>query len=90
MEDYYSQVMTDDLGAYLIIRVDDIAIRRAGAEDVVIGPSLSDWFWDRVAAFGGTDPRPQARPDEAPPTTGITPVQVPGRTPSQDPAQDPA
>lgn len=59
LDDYYVQVMTDDDGGYLISRMNGVTIRRAGAEDVVVADSLTDWFWERVAAFGGRDPRPR-------------------------------
>lgn len=58
LSEHYSQVMTDDDGGYLIVTLENVAIRRAGSEDAVVAPSLSDWVWDRVAAFGGADPRP--------------------------------
>lgn len=55
----YSQLMTDDAGGYLIeVAMGRLAIRRAGAEDVVVAGSLKDFVWDRVAAWGGKDPRP--------------------------------
>lgn len=66
LSDYYSQVMTDDKGGYLIVTLENVVIRRAGADDVVVAPSLASWFWDRVAAFGGRDPRPLAPQDAVP------------------------
>ncbi len=59
--DYYSQVMTDDRGGYLLATLGPVVIRRAGVDDEVVAPGLADWFWDRVAAFGGRDPRPDHR-----------------------------
>lgn len=58
LQEYFTQVMTDDQGGYLITTLDDVRVRRSGAEDVVVAPSLAAWFWERVAAFGGRDPRP--------------------------------
>lgn len=57
-----SQVMTDDAGGCLIeLMSRQLVIRRSGADDVVVAPSLAAWVWDRVAAFGGRDPRPHAK-----------------------------
>lgn len=58
ISDYYAQVMTDDRGAYLIATMDDVRVRRIGADDEVVAASLAELFWDRVAAFGGRNPRP--------------------------------
>ncbi|WP_200950096.1 MULTISPECIES: tetratricopeptide repeat protein [unclassified Nocardioides] len=66
--EYFSQVMTDDNGGYLIATIDSVVVRRAGVDDVTVAPKLADWFWDRVAAFGGRDPRPLARPEAGPST----------------------
>lgn len=66
LSDYYAQVMTDDRGGYLIATLQHLALRRAGAEDVVVAASVAAWFWDRVAAFGGRDPRPMAQRDSEP------------------------
>lgn len=57
VEAYYVQVMTDDKGGYLIGTLSDAVIRRPGEPDEVVAPSVADWFWDRVAAFGGNDAR---------------------------------
>lgn len=63
LEDYYSQVMTDDRGAYLFLTAQDTVVRRRrGDDDVVVAPNLAAWFWDRVTAFGGRDPRPARVP----------------------------
>lgn len=59
ISDYYVQIMTDDTGGYVIATLDSVVIRRSGADDVVLAPSLAAWFWDRVSAFGGRDPRPR-------------------------------
>lgn len=64
ISDYYSQVMTDDAGGYLIVTATDVVIRRPGIPDTVVASRLSDWFWDRVLAFGGRDPRPARRRTE--------------------------
>ena len=55
--DYYVQVMTDDAGGYFIGTISDALVRRPGLPDEVVAPSLADWFWDRVVAFGGKDAR---------------------------------
>ncbi|MEV0644036.1 hypothetical protein AB0I28_02110 [Phytomonospora sp. NPDC050363] len=61
VSDNYSQVMTDDAGGYLIeLMTGRVVIRRSGAEDEPVAESLAAWFWDRVAAFGGHNPRPHA------------------------------
>lgn len=58
--DYLAVVMTDDAGTYLITGHGGrlFARGRDGAPDQEIAPSLADWLWDRVAAFGGVDRRP--------------------------------
>lgn len=57
--DYYTQLFTDEAGAYLIEGTAGRLYRRTpGQDDVEIAPSLADWLWDRVVAFGGRDPRP--------------------------------
>lgn len=64
LADEYHQVMTDDAGGYVIEKAGGhLAVRRAGAEDEPFADSLKDWVWDRVAAFGGRDPRPVRRRD---------------------------
>lgn len=56
---YYSVIATDDAGTVFFTGVAQrLYARRAGREDRLIAPSLADWAWDRVAAFGGRDPRP--------------------------------
>lgn len=57
---YYLQVLTDDVGSYLIEGPRGALYRRSADGDVEIAPSVADWFWDRVADFGGADPRPAA------------------------------
>ncbi|MGD7732393.1 tetratricopeptide repeat protein [Propionibacteriaceae bacterium G57] len=59
-ESYFSQLLTDDAGAYLIEGPHGCLYRRGPEGDVELAPSASDWFWDRVVAFGGADPRPVA------------------------------
>ncbi len=59
--EYYTQLFTDDAGAYLIEGSRGRLYRRgAGEPDREVAPSLADWVWDRVVAFGGADPRPGA------------------------------
>lgn len=57
--------MTDHAGGYLIATLENVVIRRAGADHEPVAPSRSAWFWDRVAAFGGCDPRSLAPQDVA-------------------------
>lgn len=55
----WEQVMTDDAGAYLVaVAFGALVKRRPGQPDEPVAPSLADWVWDRVAGFGGRDPRP--------------------------------
>ncbi len=57
-----TQVMTDDRGGYLVaLGGGRVVLRRDGVDDVAVAPSLTDFFWDRAAAWGGRDPRPPAR-----------------------------
>lgn len=57
--EYYTQVLTDDAGAYLIEGWGGRLYRRGpGTADVEVALSLADWLWGRVAAFGGDDRRP--------------------------------
>ncbi|MGO1921596.1 MAG: hypothetical protein ACTH07_09535, partial [Microbacterium sp.] len=59
-DEMWDQVLTDDDGAYLAIVAFGRLVRRShDRDDVVIAESLADWVWDRVAAFGGHDPRPK-------------------------------
>lgn len=61
-EEYYTLILTDDAGAYAFEGYGGRLIRRAvDSEDRTIAPSMSDWLWDRVVAFGGHDPRPGRR-----------------------------
>lgn len=58
-EEYFTLILTDDAGGYLIEGPGGRLLhRRADAPDREEAPSLADWLWDRVAAFGGEDPRP--------------------------------
>lgn len=55
----WEQVMTDDAGAYLVIVAFGALVkRRPGQPDEPVAASVADWIWDRVADFGGPDPRP--------------------------------
>ncbi|MFC6093398.1 tetratricopeptide repeat protein [Saccharothrix lopnurensis] len=70
----WEQVMTDDAGAYLVmVAFGAIVKRRPGHPDEPVAESMADWVWDRVADFGGRDPRPAPRKTGASPT-GLTPV----------------
>ena len=62
LHEIYAQIMTDDAGGYLITLAGGrVVVRREGADDIVVAPSLTDFFWDRVASWGGRDRRPVAR-----------------------------
>jgi len=59
-DDMWDAVMTDDRGAHLTLSAFGRLVRRErGRDDVVVADTLADWVWDRVAAFGGHDPRPR-------------------------------
>ncbi len=64
----WEQVMTDDAGAYLVaVAFGTLVKRRPGHPDEPVAASMADWVWDRVAGFGGPDPRPAPRKtDELP------------------------
>jgi tetratricopeptide (TPR) repeat protein len=65
----WEQVMTDDAGAYLVVvALGALVKRRPGHPDEPVAESMADWIWDRVADFGGRDPRPAPRKAEALPT----------------------
>ncbi|WP_033439186.1 tetratricopeptide repeat protein [Saccharothrix sp. NRRL B-16314] len=73
----WEQVMTDDAGAYLVaVAFGELVRRRPGQPDEHVAASTADWIWDRVADFGGPDPRPAPRRTEDLPT-GLP--AVPGR-----------
>ncbi len=56
---YDTQLCTDDAGVYLIEGYAGRIYRRGPeGEDQEVAASLADWLWDRVATFGGADPRP--------------------------------
>lgn len=60
--DYFSQIFTDDAGEYVIEGPGGrLLLRGPRGLDRELAPSLADWLWDRVVAFGGDDPRPGAR-----------------------------
>lgn len=73
----WEQVMTDDDGAYLVaVAFGALVKRRPGVPDEPVAESMADWIWDRVAGFGGRDPRPaplKTDPLPAPgtPLTGV-------------------
>lgn len=57
--EYYTLIATDDAGAYFFEGYAGRLYRRAaGEDDREVAPSVADWVWDRVVAFGGADPRP--------------------------------
>ena len=58
-DSYYTQLFTDDAGSYLIEgHAGRVYQRGPEGADREVAESLTDWLWDRVAAFGGADPRP--------------------------------
>lgn len=62
----WEQVLTDDAGAHLaVVAFGRLVKRQPGRPDEPVAASMADWVWDRVAAFGGRDPRP------APPTEPV-------------------
>ncbi len=70
----WEQVMTDDAGAYLVaVAFGALVKRRPGHPDEPVAASVTDWIWDRVAGFGGPDPRPAPRKTEDLPA-GLPPV----------------
>ncbi|MFT4233356.1 MAG: tetratricopeptide repeat protein [Leucobacter sp.] len=55
----FTLIATDDAGAFFFEGYAGRLYRRcAGEEEREVAPSLADWAWDRVVAFGGDDPRP--------------------------------
>jgi len=59
-DDMWDAVMTNDHGAHLTTSAFGRLVRRErNRDDIVVADSLADWVWDRVAAFGGHDPRPK-------------------------------
>ena len=66
--EFWEQVMTDDAGAYLVaVAFGALVKRRPGQPDEPVAASMADWIWDRVADFGGRDPRPAPVKTEEPP-----------------------
>lgn len=64
-DEIWEQVMTDDDGAYLVVVAFGALVkRRPGRPDEPVAGSTADWIWDRVADFGGPDPRPAPRKTE--------------------------
>ncbi|RSN56185.1 hypothetical protein DMH01_30765 [Amycolatopsis sp. WAC 04182] len=67
----WEQVMTDDDGTYLVaVAFGALVRRRPGQPDEPVADSMADWIWDRVAGFGGRDPRPAPLKTEEPPASG--------------------
>ncbi|MFK0243391.1 tetratricopeptide repeat protein [Amycolatopsis azurea] len=74
------QVMTDDAGAYLVaVAFGALVKRRPGRPDEPVADSMADWIWDRVAGFGGRDPRPAPLRTEKP---TADPLPAPGTPPA--------
>lgn len=60
-------VLTDDAGSYLVVvAFGDLVVRSPGRPDEPVAASMADWIWDRLASFGGRDPRPTRRPHAVP------------------------
>ncbi|GAA2541860.1 hypothetical protein GCM10009860_23430 [Microbacterium mitrae] len=58
---FYGFVMTDDAGGYAGTGAGGRFVQRtADGDEQVLAENLADWLWDRVADFGGADPRPGA------------------------------
>ncbi|MFD7654773.1 tetratricopeptide repeat protein [Actinosynnema sp. NPDC059797] len=74
----WEPVMTDDAGAHLVVvALGALVKRRPGHPDEPVAGSMADWVWDRVADFGGRDPRPAPRktgelPTDLPPVPGTS------------------
>ncbi|WP_410585680.1 tetratricopeptide repeat protein [Amycolatopsis sp. lyj-108] len=67
----WEQVMTDDAGTYLVVVAFGALVRRRpGQPDEPVADSMADWIWDRVAGFGGRDPRPAPWKTEEPSAPG--------------------
>lgn len=74
----WEQVMTDDAGAYLVAAAFGALVkRRPGQPDEPVAASMADWIWDRVAGFGGRDPRPAPFTAEEPPAVEIPADDLP-------------
>ncbi|GHH54380.1 tetratricopeptide repeat protein [Lentzea cavernae] len=72
-DEIWEQVMTDDAGAHLaVVAFGALVKRRPGRPDEPVAASMADWVWDRVAGFGGPDPRPAPRKAEADLTAVLT------------------
>ncbi|MBL3688181.1 tetratricopeptide repeat protein [Leucobacter zeae] len=57
--EYFTLIATDDAGVYWFEGYAGRLYRRSpGEPDLEIAPSLADWMWDRVVAFGGDERRP--------------------------------
>lgn len=57
--EYYTLIATDDAGAYWFEGYAGRLYRRASGEpDREVAPSVAEWVWDRVVAFGGGERRP--------------------------------
>ncbi|WP_394363284.1 tetratricopeptide repeat protein [Amycolatopsis sp. SB7-3] len=75
-KEVWEQVMTDDAGAYLVaVAFGRLVKRRPGQPDEPVADSMADWIWDRVANFGGQDPRPAPLKTEEP---TADPLPAPG------------
>ncbi|MGY6655554.1 tetratricopeptide repeat protein [Amycolatopsis sp. TRM77291] len=75
-KEVWDQVMTDDAAAYLVaVAFGKLVKRRPGQPDEPVADSMADWIWDRVAAFGGRDPRPAPLKTEEP---AADPLPAPG------------
>ncbi|MFI7119394.1 tetratricopeptide repeat protein [Amycolatopsis sp. NPDC049868] len=75
-KEVWEQVMTDDAGTYLVaVAFGRLVKRRPGQPDEPVADSMADWIWDRVASFGGQDPRPAPLKTEEP---TVDPLPAPG------------
>lgn len=55
---YITQLFIDGDGNYILTARGGRLVRRTAAGDEELAPSLAEWFWERVRAFGGHDRRP--------------------------------
>lgn len=56
--DSFRPIATDDEGRYLLGAMGErLFCWSSEGPDVEIAPSLADWVWDQVVAFGGRDAR---------------------------------
>ena len=65
--DYGTAAFADDIDRERPVAFGALVKRRPGQPDEPVAASMADWIWDRVADFGGVDPRPAPLKTEVPP-----------------------